>query len=259
MRAASPHSVVVGGTRGHGRAWVKLLCAKGHAVSVLGRHQPADADRKLTNVRYFLVDLSRPKTLKKTCAAVAARGPLDTLTFFQRYRGGGDSWNGELAVSLTATKSIIEAFLGRFSSDGSRSIVAVGSTASSLIAHEQPLSYHVAKAGLHQLVRYYAATLGPKRLRVNMVSPTAVLKAESMSFYSKHKSLLSLYKKIIPLGRMGTPKEITGAIDFLCSPQAGFITGHDLVMDGGSSLVCQETLARSVSPLASLQITRRKR
>src|ERR1035437_2429332 len=58
-----PHSVVVGGTRGHGRAWVRALCAKGHEVSVGGRRAPADSDRGLPGVRFFRADFSKPAGL----------------------------------------------------------------------------------------------------------------------------------------------------------------------------------------------------
>ncbi len=253
-----PHSVVVGGTRGHGRAWVRLLCAKGHAVSVLGRRGPSPQDKRLPKCRFIEVDLSRVETISRACDDLLARGPLDTLAFFQRSRGAaGDPWDAELAVSLSATNALIKRLHEHFARDGARSIVVVGGSAASLVAREQPVGYHVAKAGLRQLVRYYAATLGKDGLRVNMVSPGAAVKEESKRFYDEHRRLRLLNEKFTPLGRMGTSKDIAGVIDFLCSPKASFITGNNIVVDGGLSLLWQETLAREASPSAGTRVTRR--
>jgi hypothetical protein len=248
---------VVGGTRGHGRAWVRALCAKGHKVSVLGRRAPSDTDRGLPGVRFFRADLSKPTGLQSLLTKIAKHGPLDTLAFFQRLRGAGDSWDAELAVTLTATNRFIEFFKRRFAKDGARAIVAVGSAGAAFVAAEQPAGYHVAKAGLKQLVRYHAVALAPLGLRVNLVSPGAMIKEESAAFWASQKKLTELYGKVIPRGRMGTSKDVAGAVDFLCGPHAAFVTGQDLVVDGGLSLLWQESLARQVSPLAGRRVTRK--
>lgn len=106
------------------------------------------------------------------------------------------------------------------------------------------------------MVRYYAVTLGPRRIRVNSVSPGTVLKDESKDFYLKNEQLYNLYKGIIPLGRMGTAEEVANVVAFLCSSKASFITGQNIVVDGGLSLIWQETLARKVASLDHLRVTR---
>lgn len=242
-----PHSIVVGGTRGSGRALVRLLSGQGHAVSVIGRHS-APAERSLPHTRFVRADLSNSRRLPALCRSLLAwGGPLDSVIFFQRYRGGPDTWGGELAVSLTATKNMIEALVEGFHKDGAKSIVAIGSVGGHLIAGEQPVGYHVAKAGLIQLIRYYAVALGPKGIRVNLVSPGTVVKEESRAFYAKNRKLQTLYSRIIPLGRMGRAEEVAQAAAFLCGPKSSFITGQNIVVDGGLSLLWQETLARKLT------------
>ncbi len=241
------HSLIVGGTRGSGRVLVRTLAKQDHRLSVIGRRVPSELYRQNPNVAYWSVDLSsRERLLKVLREIVRKNGKLNNLVFFQRYRGDGDNWIGEINTSLTATKDVIELLANDFdsSSENFNSIVIISSLASSLIAEEQPLSYHVAKAGLNQMVRYYAVLLGPKGIRTNGVSPGAVLKEEARDFYLSNAKLYNLYKRFTPLRRMGTSEDIAHVIAFLCSPQASFITGQNIVVDGGLSLQWQESLAR---------------
>ncbi len=240
----APHSIIVGGTRGIGRAVVRRFREQGHTVSVLGRRDAAEA--KLAGVHAFKVDLAKASSVKSVLARVLkAHGPVANVVFLQRFRGEGDAWQGELDVSLTATRNILEQLRGHFAKPGA--VVMVASHASHLIATDQPASYHVAKAALVQLARCYAVALGPEGVRVNCVTPGTVLKEESRDFFLKDRKLQALYRRITPLGRMGTAEEIADVIAFLCSPQASFVTGQNLAVDGGLSLHWQESLARLVS------------
>lgn len=252
------HTLIVGGTRGIGRALVKILAKENHILSVIGRRSPSKKDRQIPDVHFWTIDLTDQKRLLQAYAEIIQQnGKLDNLVFSQRYRGRDDNWKGEIEVSLTATKNTIEYFIDQFNNTKGTSIVVISSNASYLIADEQPVSYHVTKAGLNQMVRYYAATLGPKGIRVNSVLPGTVLKEENKNFYLQNEGLLDLYKKIIPLGRMGTSEEIANVVAFLCSSKSSFITGQDIVVDGGLSLQWQETLARKIASLNQPNITRK--
>ena len=243
------HGLIVGGTRGIGQAFVRTLAQADHVVSVIGRRLPSRADRRTPHVHYWTADLLDGDRLSTVLTQILGRhGKLNSLVFFQRYRGKEDGWAGEIETSLTATRNIIERLAGDFSDGGGRSIVIVSSVAGHFVVGEQPLSYHVAKAGLNQMVRYYAVALGPKGIRVNSVSPSTVIKEQSRHFTSQQEQLLNLNKRIIPLGRMGTSEDVVQAIEFLCSPKASFITGQEIVVDGGLSLRSQESLARELIP-----------
>ena len=242
-----PHTLVIGGTRGIGKAVVRNFACQTHVLSVIGRRLPAQLPAASRQMGQWSVDLSDQGRLAAALSEIVERnGRINNLIFLQRYRGNGDLWRGELEISLTATKAVIERLAGEFRDDESQSIVIIGSNASRFVAEEQPVGYHAVKAALVQMARYYAYTLGPRQIRVNCVTPGTVLKDESRDFYLKNRQLQALYKRITPLGRMGTAEEIADAVAFLCSPKASFITGQDIVVDGGISLPWQEGLARKL-------------
>ena len=178
---------------------------------------------------------------------VTKNGRLTNLVFFQRWRGKSqedDGWDNELATSLTWTKNLIEAAAPEMATAGG-SIVLVSSVVSRLIWKQTPVSYHVAKAGMNQMARYYAVTLGSRKIRVNSVSPGTILKEETQDTFLKNPKMMALYEKAVPLGRLPTAEELARLVRFLCD-DAACITGQNIVMDGGLSLVSQEGLAREL-------------
>lgn len=244
------HTLIVGGTRGLGRALMRALAARGDRVSVIGRREPPDSDKAVPNVKHWKADLQAgDSALRAAGSAIAERGQLSYLIFAQRYRGEGDIWSGEIQVSLTATKQLIEALAPQFNPQGDRGIVLVSSVFGVQVGEGQPLGYHVGKAGMNQMARFYAVVLGQKGIRVNTVTPFTFLKEESRDFYVKNEALQALYQDIVPLGRMGTTEDIANAVAFLCSPAAGYINGQDIRVDGGLSLVWPETLARRLKSI----------
>jgi NAD(P)-dependent dehydrogenase (short-subunit alcohol dehydrogenase family) len=166
---------------------------------------------------------------------------LSALVAVQRFRGHGSVWEGELETSVRATRAAIEGLAPRFAAGGG-SIVLGGSVASRFVAPEQPVGYHVAKAALRQMARYYAVVLGPRGIRVNVVSPAAMIKSDAGR--ATPRPLRALYGRVIPLGRAPSTEDVAQAVVFLCGPRAALITGQDLVIDGGLSLLTHEALAK---------------
>lgn len=250
---AQKHSIVVGGTKGVGRELAALFAREGQVVTVVGR-KPGEAPACPGGGRVvgFAGDVGRSEELLTGLRGEVERhGRLCSLAFVQRYRGAGDPWSGEMAVTLTATKVLIEGLADLFDPAGDRSVVVVASNAGSFVTRGQSAAYHVAKAAVRQLARYYAVQLGPKGIRVNVVAPCTFVKQESAAFYEGRPDLRELYGRITPLGRMGTAAEVAEAAAFLCGPKASFITGQELYVDGGLSLLLQDALAREVAGLAA--------
>lgn len=238
------HAVVVGGTRGLGRIVVENFLARGFSVSVVSRQKPAGFEES-ARLRHVAADLETSATLVGLPAQICdAHGPLSYLVLSQRYRGEGDPWAGEIQVGLTASRDLIEGFAPRFVAQGDRAIGVVSSVYAAFVGSSQPVGYHVVKGGLNAMVRHYAATLGRKGIRVNAIMPLTYMKPESRAFYESNEKLMDLYRRLVPLGRLGTAEESASALDFLCSERASFINGQCLFLDGGVSVVWQEETAK---------------
>lgn len=89
-----------------------------------------------------------------------------------------------------------------------------------------PVAYAAIKGGLVNLTRYLSAYYGPDNIRVNCVSPGGIFDHQPESFVKR-------YEAKVPLRRMGTPDDIAPAVCFLLSDESKYITGHNLVVDGG--------------------------
>lgn len=245
----SDHVVVVGGTRGLGAIVVQHFLARGARVTVLSRSRPPSLDGA-QNVAHVAVDLETMAAADPIAAQVAAAGgPVRYVVFCQRYRGTADPWAGELQVSLTATRLLADAMRAHFVGEGDRALGVVSSVYADFVGASQPAGYHVAKAGVNQLVRHYAATLGANGIRANAVLPLTFLKPENEAFYRGQPELLALYEKFIPLKRIGRAEDCADLIDFLCSDRAGFITGQCIFVDGGASVLWPEHVARHLTGL----------
>lgn len=241
------HAVVVGGTKGLGLAIVDRFLSRGLNVTVLSRSVSAKQACDL-RVRHLAVDLEVLTSFNEVdSSALTEHGPIDYLVFAQRYRGQGDPWNGEIQVGLNATRILIEGCTELFAPTGDRAIAAVSSVYAEFVGNSQPVGYHVVKAGLNAMIRYYGWSLGHRGIRVNGIMPLSYVKDESREFYKRQVRLNSLYERFVPLGRMGDAWENADAIDFLCSERSTFITGQCLFIDGGVSVVWPEETAKSLT------------
>ncbi len=159
-------------------------------------------------------------------------------------QGMSEDWAVDLAVGLTGARLCSEVFGAGMAQRGhGGTIVNIASEYSviapdqrlyrkpGLLEHQQPIkpsSYSVVKHGLVGLTKWLATRWGDRGVRVNCLSPGGVANGQPAEFVER-------YVNTIPLGRMATPADLQGALLFLCSDASQFVTGHNLVVDGGRS------------------------
>lgn len=245
------HVIIVGATSPLAVEATSAFLARGDRVSLVSRRGSTDSgdlDRGINSTAYSF-DLSNLEGIPALFKEITGKsGQVTRMCFFQRYRDGADNpWDGEYAVSLRATSKFIEQFKTQPLTEHDRSVVIINSPADTGVVLEQPASYHAVKAGLSQMVRYYAVALGDARIRVNGVKPAIVLKPRAQQFYDQNPDLVTLFNRVTPLGRMGRPSDIANAVLFLSSGLASYITGQILSVDGGLSLHESASLARLAS------------
>ncbi len=224
-------SLIIGGTRGIGLVVSEHLLNRGDQVYTASR-------RTLEENNHISCDIT------KDCSCLKLRvKELDNLIFTHRYRGG--DWDKTFEVTVKGVENVIQTLLPNFGKSGG-SVVVISSNASSFVVQEQPAEYHSSRSALQGLVRYYAAHYGKKKLRFNTVLPNTLIKPENKEFFSGDNDVKKMIEKITPLGRIGRSSDVANLVEFLCSDQSSFITGNNFFIDGGLSLVGQETIARDI-------------
>ena len=136
-------------------------------------------------------------------------------------------WDRVIAVSLKSVFLVSKYVAQRLVDQGKGGrIINIGST-SGLSGRVGATAYPSAKSGVYNLSRSMAIQLGPHGIRVNTVTPNRVLTEAEPGEPSRVWQVTNL------VGRQGTPKDIAGAVVFLASDEADFITGADITVDGG--------------------------
>lgn len=246
--------VVSGAGGGIGRAIALELARAGARVAVLDLNAESAA-QTVSEVEAaggqaiaVACDITDPESLKRARAAINDQlGPCDVLINNAALVRAGrlDSlsladWNAVMTVNLTGF------FLSSqiFSEDMVRggAIVHIASAAGST---PQPTSgsYSVSKAGVMMLSRNIAMEWGDRGIRSNVVSPAMVITPMSEVIY-ENPVIREQREKAIPLGRIGRMQDIADAVCFLASDRASYISGQEILVDGGWSTTLLATVPR---------------
>jgi len=143
-------------------------------------------------------------------------------------------WRSSIDNNLTSTFFTVKCFLPGLLARGSGAILTMAS-AGARVASGAPAGYGAAKAGIVMLTRHLAQEVGPKGVRVNCISPSAVLTERTQTALTPERQARMLAG--FPLGRLGTPEDVAAASLFLLSDASAWVTGVVFDIAGGRVMV----------------------
>lgn len=241
-------AVITGGGSGIGRATALLLAEEGASI-VVADISPQGGQETVQMVEgaggtaaFVSADVTEPDQVSGMVeSAISQFGGVDFLFANAGVPGvdkplvdwDDEEWEQVISVNLTGTFNTCRAVIPAMIERGGGAIVATTSDAG--IANAPFTSgYNASKAGVISLVKTLAAECAPYGIRVNAVSPGEVDTPMGLkALFPDNPEIVEVYKKIIPLNRIGTPEEIAQAVLFLISEAASYVTGIVLPVDGG--------------------------
>jgi 3-oxoacyl-[acyl-carrier protein] reductase len=233
-------ALVTGGTRGIGKDIAAGLVRAGAKVTILGRDEAravATATELGPNVKGYRCDVAVATDVEQALEAVERDlGPIDVLVNNAGttkdnllFRIGLDDWDQVLATNLTGaflvTKLVARGMIKRRWGRVINIASVVG-----LIGNKGQANYAASKAGLIGLTKAVAKELASRNVLVNAVAPGYIDTELTRAISDEAKLTL---QAAIPLARLGTGGDVAGAVLFLASDLASYITGQVIVVDGG--------------------------
>ena len=230
-------ALVVGGSTGIGNAAAQLFRDAGATVHVTGtRATAADyagTDGDLTGLTYHRLDIGDRAAveafdpgLERIDALVIAAG----MVMYKRAEFEIENFERVLSANLTGFMQLSTKFLPALR-EAKGSIVNLGSVASFRGTVGQP-AYSASKGGLLTLTKSLAMAFAPDGVRVNLIAPGLIkTKMTEVTWADERRAAATV--AAIPLKRLGEPRDVAGAILFLCSDLASYITGEAILVDGG--------------------------
>ena len=250
-------AIVTGGAVGIGGAIARRLAADGAKVLITDIMEEKAAENVARiqgsggTASAYEVDISQPEQIRPMIErAVELWGGLHILV--------NNAW-GTLepdGTALTLTETAFDRALSasqkavflsakhgvpHIQASGGGSIVNISSVHGQLVAPSS-LAYEMTKAAIIAMSRQMALDFGPIGVRVNCICPGHIVTERQAERWENNPSLLRFFDQHYPLRHTGVPDDIANAVRFLCSDEAGFITGHTLVVDGGMTIQLQENL-----------------
>lgn len=245
---AKKHILITGGTRGIGRAISMQLARSGaHVLANYVRDKKsadalmAEAQSEKLSIETIRADVTSAKGLAHLtefldknvphlsgfihCAATGVHHPVEQLTMRH--------FDFTYAVNVRAFFELVTLLLPRFSKGAT--IVAI-STVGAVRAVEQYTLTGSSKGALESLARHFAAELAPRGIRVNILSPGAIL-TDAWKVLPDSKKRLQHSAEQSPLSRLTMLEEVANSAQFLCSDASSGIIGHTLVVDNGCRIV----------------------
>lgn len=246
MRLAGKVAIVTGGSRGIGRRIAGGLAGEGAKVVICYAAQRTAADEVLAQIRAaggeaiaVQADVSRKGDVERLVqTTLANHDRIDVLVnvagiahFVDFFQTTEQQWDEQFAVNARGMFLLSQAVARQMVKQGGGKIVNVTSVSGEK-ADPQLVAYCASKGAANMLTKAMAAALGPYNIEVNAVLPGTTV-TDMNRARLKDARLSESITALTPLGRLGRPDDLVGAVLYLASPEADWTTGALLVVDGG--------------------------
>ena len=238
-------AVVTGGSRGLGKAIARSLGSNGAKLALIARGRDAlsaaagEIQSTGAEVETFQADITDEKQVSRIERDILSRfGHVDILVnnaginVRKRLEEFSlEEWNGVLAANLTSVFLMCRAFVPQMKGCGYGRIINLASIMSH-VSMSGRAAYSASKAGLLGLTKALALELASEGITVVAISP-GPFATEMNTPWIQDPNINRQFVSRIPIGRWGSAEEVGQLASYLCSPEAGFITGTDILIDGG--------------------------
>ncbi len=246
-RVAGKVAVVTGAALGIGRATALLLSQEGARVAVtdvldeVGQQLAEEISAKGGDARYWHLDTGDEQSVADALAGVVdAYGRLDVLVNNAGISGVSkptdeitlEEWNRVIAINLTGVFLCTKHAIAYLRRSGGGSIVNLSSIYGLIGAPDAP-PYHAAKGGVRLMTKTDALLYAADHIRVNSVHPGFIWTPMVEHFLTDQGASRASIDELHPIGHMGEPDDIAYGILYLASDESKFVTGSELVIDGG--------------------------
>lgn len=250
MRMNGRTVVVTGGGQGIGRVLSETFASEGATVYIADIDSEAGTEwethlcRAGYSARFVAIDVADPEQVRKLFERIGdEQGKLDVLCnnagiMVSKPLEELDvaEWDRVLNVNLRGAFLCVKYGLPWMRKAGGGSVVNIASTRA-LMSEPHTEPYSASKGGLLALTHALAVSLGPERIRVNAISPGWIDTSPWQKRSARRPAILTPEDHAQhPVGRVGRPEDVAKAALFLASDDAGFITGANLVVDGGMTV-----------------------